>query len=209
MGELLEEALRERAGVAVFRSRRAADILPLLEAGEVDAVVCWWCAGGETVSGVSEAARRGKGSVAVVGLAHTEHAWQQANRALGTAVEMVECDGGFAALTRTLRKALRRGAAGQVVLAVRATQRREGAEARVGGKRLTGRQREVLELLARGRTSGEIAQELGLSCRTVDRHRSNLMKRLHARSAAEAVRKAMVAGEIGWAGRAACCPEGD
>ncbi len=200
MGELLEEALRERAGVAVFRSRRAADILPLAEAGEVDAIVCWWCAGADMVSGVSEAARRGKGSVAVLGVAHTEHGWQQANRALGTADQMVECDGGFAALTGALRKALRRGAAGRMPLEVTATRRREGAETRGGGKQLTGRQREVLELLARGRTSGEIARELALSRRTVDRHRSNLMKRLRARSAAEAVRKAMLAGDIGWAG---------
>jgi DNA-binding NarL/FixJ family response regulator len=200
MGELLEEALREQVGVAVSRSRRAADILPLAEAGEVDAIVCWWCAGADMVSGVSEAARRTKGGGVVLGVAHTEHGWQQANRALGTAVQMVECDGGFVALTGALRKALRRGAAGRMPLEVAATRRREGADTRDGGKRLTGRQREVLELLARGRTSGEIARELGLSRRTVDRHRSNLMKRLRARSAAEAVRKAMVAGDIGWAG---------
>lgn len=41
-------------------------------------------------------------------------------------------------------------------------------------KRLSRRQRQVLRLLERGLTSGEIALELGLSIRTVENHRYNI-----------------------------------
>lgn len=43
---------------------------------------------------------------------------------------------------------------------------------------LTGRQVEILRLIADGRSSKEIAQELGLSPKTVDVHRSRIMERL-------------------------------
>ena len=44
--------------------------------------------------------------------------------------------------------------------------------------RLTSREVEVLELVARGKRSKEIASLLGLSVRTVDKHRENLMRKL-------------------------------
>ena len=44
--------------------------------------------------------------------------------------------------------------------------------------RLTAREREVLELVAEGLTSKEIALKLGLSTKTVESHRSTLMKKL-------------------------------
>ena len=44
--------------------------------------------------------------------------------------------------------------------------------------RLTAREREVLELVADGLTSKEIALKLGLSTKTVESHRSTLMKKL-------------------------------
>ena len=43
---------------------------------------------------------------------------------------------------------------------------------------LTPRQREILQLVAEGHTNKEIAQRLGLSHRTVEVHRNQLMKRL-------------------------------
>ena len=64
------------------------------------------------------------------------------------------------------------------------------------GRPLTERQLEVLRMAARGWTSRRIAQELGLSTRTVDSHRSNLLKRLGVGSTAEAVRKAIRRGLI-------------
>jgi DNA-binding NarL/FixJ family response regulator len=50
---------------------------------------------------------------------------------------------------------------------------------------LTGREREVLGLLAEGLRSNEIAEVLSLSKRTVDRHRSNIMEKLDAQTPIE------------------------
>jgi DNA-binding NarL/FixJ family response regulator len=57
-----------------------------------------------------------------------------------------------------------------------------------GGAQLTGRELEVLRLLAAGRSNREIAEELVISGRTVDRHVSNLFSKLdvQSRSAATA-----------------------
>jgi len=43
----------------------------------------------------------------------------------------------------------------------------------------------VLALVARGKTNGEIAAELGLSRRTIEAHRARLMKSIGVRNAAE------------------------
>ena len=57
--------------------------------------------------------------------------------------------------------------------------------------RLTPRQREVIQLLAEGRSSKEIAVTLGLSVKTADTHRANIMKRLDCHSVTELVRYAV------------------
>lgn len=51
---------------------------------------------------------------------------------------------------------------------------------------LTGREREVMELVAAGKTNREIANELYLSVRTVDRHASRIFEKLGVRSRAAA-----------------------
>jgi len=50
---------------------------------------------------------------------------------------------------------------------------------------LTGREREVLEYLAMGKISKVIAHELGISERTVELHRSRILKKLDARNTTE------------------------
>jgi two-component system response regulator NreC len=52
---------------------------------------------------------------------------------------------------------------------------------------LTGREREVLGLLARGYTNAEAAAALQVSLRTVEAHRASLRLRLGAHSRAEMV----------------------
>jgi two-component system NarL family response regulator len=52
------------------------------------------------------------------------------------------------------------------------------------GARLGGREREVLQLIAEGCTSGEIASRLYVSSNTVDTHRRNIMKKLDVHSVA-------------------------
>jgi FixJ family two-component response regulator len=62
------------------------------------------------------------------------------------------------------------------------------ADARRRIARLSKREREVLELLALGTSNKLIARELEISPRTVEVHRSNMMTKLRAGHAAEAVR---------------------
>lgn len=61
---------------------------------------------------------------------------------------------------------------------------------------LTPRQREVLELVADGLTSQKVAEKLGLSARTVDRHIENMLRRLKMHSRVELVRYAIREGLI-------------
>jgi DNA-binding NarL/FixJ family response regulator len=61
---------------------------------------------------------------------------------------------------------------------------------------LTPRQREILQLVAEGHTSKDIAQRLGLSYRTIETHRNQLMKRLGVTDLTGLVRFAMRAGLV-------------
>ncbi|MBI4321777.1 MAG: response regulator transcription factor [Chloroflexi bacterium] len=56
---------------------------------------------------------------------------------------------------------------------------------------LTEREREVLKLIAEGRTGREIADALCLSINTVERHRANLMGKLNMHSRAELIKYAI------------------
>src|SRR5262249_5345043 len=49
---------------------------------------------------------------------------------------------------------------------------------------LSSREREVLQLIAEGNSSAEIAQAMHISARTVDTHRHNIMKKLDIHSIA-------------------------
>ena len=53
------------------------------------------------------------------------------------------------------------------------------------------REREVLRLLAEGKTSKEIASELHISASTVEAHRRNMMKKLDIHSVAELTKYAI------------------
>ena len=69
---------------------------------------------------------------------------------------------------------------------------RRGAE----GANLSPRQREILGALGAGRTSKQIAADLGISIKTVETHRARLMESLGCRNAVELVRAA-----VQWADR--------
>jgi FixJ family two-component response regulator len=57
-----------------------------------------------------------------------------------------------------------------------------------GHERLTAREREVLERIARGASSKEASRELAISPRTVEVHRARIMEKLGAKNAADLVR---------------------
>ncbi len=59
---------------------------------------------------------------------------------------------------------------------------------------LGGREREVLQLIAEGRTSPQIAQELNISPGTVETHRRNIMRKLDLHSVAELTKFAVREG---------------
>jgi DNA-binding NarL/FixJ family response regulator len=61
---------------------------------------------------------------------------------------------------------------------------------------LTPRQREVLQLIAEGLSSKEIAARIGVSVKTVDTHRTELMERLGIRGIAGLVRYAIRVGMV-------------
>jgi FixJ family two-component response regulator len=66
-----------------------------------------------------------------------------------------------------------------------ARERAADADARLAA--LTAKEREVLEMIAAGKTNREMADELGLSLRAVEDRRARLMKKVAARSVVELV----------------------
>lgn len=68
-------------------------------------------------------------------------------------------------------------------------------EAKIRLANLTGRERDVLDGLAAGYPNKVIAYKLGISARTVEVYRANMMDRLRVRSLSEALRIAFIAEE--------------
>ena len=68
---------------------------------------------------------------------------------------------------------------------------RRGEDDSRGPDSLTVRQREILKLIAEGKSNKEIGDLLYISVRTVERHRANMMARLNIRKTAELVQYAM------------------
>ena len=58
-------------------------------------------------------------------------------------------------------------------------------------KRLTAREREILQLIAEGKSAKEVAAILGIATKTSDTHRTNIMRKLDVHSVAELVRYAI------------------
>ncbi|MEV0594333.1 response regulator transcription factor [Nonomuraea cavernae] len=81
---------------------------------------------------------------------------------------------------------------------VRASRQRRSATPTppAGLAALTEREREILKLIARGRSNGEIAGELGVSSSTVKNHVTNLFAKIDVRDRAQAVIIAYEAGLI-------------
>jgi DNA-binding NarL/FixJ family response regulator len=57
--------------------------------------------------------------------------------------------------------------------------------------RLTSREREIVQLLAEAKSSKEVAEALGISVKTAETHRANIMKKLDMHSVSEVVRYAV------------------
>jgi two-component system response regulator NreC len=75
-------------------------------------------------------------------------------------------------------------------------QRVEGGEERISYEGLTNREREILMYIAEDKKNKEIADLLGISVRTVQAHRTNLMDKLGAHDRTELVKYAISKGII-------------
>jgi len=65
-----------------------------------------------------------------------------------------------------------------------------------GGNRLSSREVEVLQLIAEGKPNKQVAAELGVSFKTVDKHRQHLMSKLDIHAIAGLTRYAIAEGII-------------
>jgi DNA-binding NarL/FixJ family response regulator len=70
------------------------------------------------------------------------------------------------------------------------------ARREMAGDVLTSREREVIQLLAEGKTSKEVAVALNLSVKTAETHRTNLMRKLGLHSVADLTRYAVRNGIV-------------
>ena len=103
------------------------------------------------------------------------------------ACDLIEKPFSGEAILRAVSAALERGSEA-------AADAQEAAEAASRIACLSPRETEVLQGLVAGRQNKVIAQDLGISPRTVEIHRANLMAKLGAQSLPEAVRMALAAG---------------
>jgi two-component system response regulator FixJ len=84
------------------------------------------------------------------------------------------------------------GAIEKALHAPRAARERAAAEATVRIARLSPRERDVLDGLVAGQSNKEIADDLGISVRTVEVHRVRMLARLQTRHLADAIRLAVM-----------------
>ena len=70
------------------------------------------------------------------------------------------------------------------------------ASGKVADGSVTTRERQVLKLVAEGKTSKEIAELLFISVRTVEHHRANFMRKLDLKSTADVIKYAIDKGYI-------------
>lgn len=87
-------------------------------------------------------------------------------------------------------------------LPARIEKRRRAAEARAQLEKLSRREHEILVCMLDHGTSKAIARHLGISPRTVEAHRANLMARLDVASTNEAIRIAVEGDALGMIGSA-------
>jgi len=69
--------------------------------------------------------------------------------------------------------------------------REKGSSTILMRNRLTSRERQIVQLLAEGQSTKEVAVSLGISVKTAETHRANIMRKLELHSVSEIVRYAV------------------
>src|ERR1044072_2948153 len=105
------------------------------------------------------------------------------------------------AASTDLEQAIQTGIRGEVYISPETSRKTLLGIGKSGTKRdllatLSPRQREVLRLIAEGRTTKQIAQVLTISVKTVETHRAQLMERVGIHEVAGLVRYAIIVGLI-------------
>ena len=62
--------------------------------------------------------------------------------------------------------------------------------------KLTAREQQVLERIVAGRLNKQIADDLGISIKTVEAHRANIMDKLNANTVADLMRTVLAGGGL-------------
>ena len=93
-----------------------------------------------------------------------------------------------------LPAAVRAAAAGEEYVSAPVAERLSRSRRALTNGRLTARETEVLRLIALGYTTGEIAERLSLSPRTIETHRAHIHRKLEMRTRAELVGYALRCG---------------
>ena len=68
---------------------------------------------------------------------------------------------------------------------------RDGAEPDGARSAVTAREREIIQLIAEGKSNKKAASALSISVKTIEAHRANIMRKLHLRSVSDLVRYAI------------------
>jgi len=104
-----------------------------------------------------------------------------------------------------LAKAIREVASGKIYFSATIAKRRADQQSRACGRdgtpkaqaaRLTSREAEVLQLVAEGQANKQVADTLGISIKTVEKHRQHLMDKLNIHDTAGLTRHAIATGVI-------------
>jgi DNA-binding NarL/FixJ family response regulator len=68
---------------------------------------------------------------------------------------------------------------------------RDGADQDASRGAVTAREREIVQLIAEGKSNKQAASALSISVKTIEAHRANIMRKLHLRSVSDLVRYAI------------------
>ena len=68
---------------------------------------------------------------------------------------------------------------------------RDGADQDAARSSVTAREREIIQLIAEGKSNKQAASALSISVKTIEAHRANIMRKLHLRSVSDLVRYAI------------------
>jgi len=105
-------------------------------------------------------------------------------------------------LAKSIREAVKSAAFVGPYISRRLRKREEAVPRGAGGRRkkeglsLTSREVEILQLIAEGKANKQTAAELGISIKTVEKHRQHLMRKLDIHDTAGLTRYAIAAGII-------------